>query len=51
MLYYPSDDYIYFLEHNTAFVLWDEIKLPDLYDSDPRQVLLVYRLDYGKSHT
>ena len=51
ILYYPSDDYIYFLENNTGFVLWDEIKLPYFYDNDPRQSFLVYRLDYGKIHT
>jgi SAM-dependent methyltransferase len=46
ILYYPSDDYIYFLENNTSFVLWDEVKLPYLYDNDPRQSFLIYRLDY-----
>lgn len=46
ILHYPSDDYIYFLENNTTFILWDEIKLPYLYDNDPRQSFLVYRLDY-----
>jgi SAM-dependent methyltransferase len=51
ILYYPSDDYIYFLENNTSFLLWDEIKLSYLYDNDPRQSFLVYRLDYRKSHT
>lgn len=51
ILYYPSDDYTYFLENNTAFVLWDEIKLPRLYNNNPRQIFLVYRLDYGKSPT
>ena len=49
ILYYPSDDYVYFLENNTPFVLYDEIRLPDLYDVDPRQVFLVYRLDYKKT--
>ncbi|NOW65552.1 methyltransferase [Clostridium saccharobutylicum] len=49
ILYYPSDDYIYFLENNTAFVLCDEIKLPYLYDNDPRQSFLIYRLDYSKN--
>lgn len=51
ILYYPSDDYIYFLENNTPFVLLDEIKLPCLYDNNPRHSFLVYRLDYKKSHT
>ena len=51
ILYYPSDDYIYFLENNTVFALWDEIRLPYLYDSDPRQSFLIYRLAYSKTHT
>lgn len=42
ILYYPSYDYIYFLENNTPFVLVNEIKLPD--DNDPRHSFLVYRL-------
>lgn len=50
ILYYPSDDYIYFLENNTPFVLINEIKLPYLYDNDPRHSFLVYRLDYRKNH-
>jgi hypothetical protein len=51
ILYYPSDDYIYFLENNTPFQLFDEIKLPSLYDKDHRQTFLVYRLDYGNNTT
>lgn len=46
ILYYPSEDYIYFLENNTPFVLLSEVKLPCLYNSDPRQCFLVYRLSY-----
>ncbi|WP_378953726.1 hypothetical protein [Pelosinus sp. sgz500959] len=46
ILFYPSYDYIYFLENNTPFVLLNEIKLPYLYDNDPRHSFLVYRLDY-----
>jgi len=42
ILYYPSYDYIYFLENNTPFVRLNEINLPD---NDPRHSLLVYRLD------
>lgn len=51
ILYYPSDDYIYFLENNTSFLLFDEIKLPHLYDNDPRQSFLIYRLNYEKNPT
>lgn len=45
ILYYPSDDYVYFLEDNTPFVLYDEIRLPNLYNNDPRHVFFIYRLD------
>lgn len=47
ILYYPSDDYVYFLENNTPFILYTEIRLADLYDTDPRQVFLVYKLNYN----
>lgn len=45
ILYYPSEDYTYFLESNTPFVLFNEIKLPDLYDIDPHHSFLMYRLE------
>ena len=48
ILYYPSYDYIYFLENNTPFVLLSEIKLPTLYHNDPRNSFLVYRLGIEK---
>jgi len=44
ILYYPSDEYMYFLENITPFVLFKQIKLPYLYDNDPRETFLVYRL-------
>jgi SAM-dependent methyltransferase len=44
ILYYPSDDYIYFLEDSTPFQLTDEIKVPDLYNNDPGHRFLIYRL-------
>lgn len=47
ILFYPSEDYIYYLENNTAFTLKHEIRLNDLYKNDNRQVFLVYRLDYS----
>jgi SAM-dependent methyltransferase len=45
ILYYPSDDYIYFLEASTPFQLADEIKVPYLYNNDPRHCFLIYRLE------
>ncbi|GAA0077765.1 class I SAM-dependent methyltransferase [Clostridium sp. CTA-5] len=46
ILYYPSDDYIYYLETRTCFKLIDEIKLNHLYDKDNRQKICIYRLTY-----
>lgn len=44
ILYYPSEDYIYFLENNTPFTLLNEIKIHDLYEKNPSNSILVYRL-------
>lgn len=46
ILYYPSEEFMYYLNDNTPFVLFDEIKLPKLYDENPRESFLVYRLEY-----
>ena len=44
ILYYPSDDYIYFLENSTGFILVEDIKLHGLYEKDSSERFLVYRL-------
>jgi SAM-dependent methyltransferase len=46
ILYYSSDDYIYFLENQTAFELKREILLPGLHEQNPNERFLIYRLDY-----
>jgi len=43
ILYYISDDYIYFLENQTAFVLKEEIVLP-AYKQNMNERFLIYRL-------
>ena len=45
ILYYPSYDYICFLENNTAFTLLRQINSPHANDSDPRNVFSIYRLE------
>lgn len=45
ILYYPTYDYIKFIENNTPFILLKEIKSPYLYDNDRRNSFSVYRLD------
>ncbi|GHI00723.1 methyltransferase [Neobacillus kokaensis] len=44
ILYYPSQDYIYFLENETSFELKKEIILPHDYLRDSNERFLLYRL-------
>lgn len=46
ILYYPSEDYIYYLDTFTIFSLVNEIKLPELYDKNPNERILIYRLSF-----
>jgi SAM-dependent methyltransferase len=46
ILYYPSEDYIYYLENNTSFELIKEIQLPGLYENNANERFLIYRLAY-----
>lgn len=45
ILYYPHDDYVFFLENETLFELISEIKIPKMYDKDPYERILIYRLN------
>lgn len=46
VLYYPSDDYIYYLDNNTTFELLHDLRIEDSYKYDNRERFLVYRLSY-----
>lgn len=46
ILYYCSEDYIFYLENQTSFELKKEIILPGLYEHDPYEKFLLYRLVY-----
>jgi SAM-dependent methyltransferase len=46
ILYYPSEDYIYYLENHTLFELIKEIQLPGLYENNGNERFLIYRLAY-----
>jgi SAM-dependent methyltransferase len=46
ILYYPSEDYIYYLENHTSFELIKEIQLPGLYENNANERFLIYRLAY-----
>ncbi len=43
ILYYPHEDYIYYLEKNTAFELIQEIKIDCFYKNDSDERILIYR--------
>lgn len=45
ILYYPHEDYIFFLENETLFELQSEIKIPKMYDKNPYERIVVYRLN------
>ncbi|MGG3561919.1 methyltransferase [Neobacillus rhizosphaerae] len=44
VLYYPAEDYIYFLEKETAFEMIEEVVLPYVYEKNPNERFLIYRL-------
>lgn len=44
ILYYPSEDYIYYLENYTSFRLRKEVTLPGIYEKNPNERFLIYRL-------
>jgi SAM-dependent methyltransferase len=46
ILYYPSEDYIYFLDNHPSFQLKQEIRLTDLYKHNPNERFMIYRLAY-----
>ena len=46
ILYYPSDDYIYYIENNTSFELKNEIKLTNININDSNERFLIYKLNY-----
>lgn len=43
ILYYCSDDYMYFLENQSGFELKQEIVLPGLYEKNPYERFLIYQ--------
>lgn len=46
VLYYPSEDYIYFLDNQTSFELKEEVILSGLYERNSNERFLIYRLAY-----
>ena len=48
VLYYPTADYIQFLETGTPFELLKEVKVPGLYEQNDNERFLVFRLEEGR---
>jgi SAM-dependent methyltransferase len=46
VLYYPSEDYIYFLNNHPSFQLKQEVILADLYHQNPNERFMIYELAY-----
>ena len=46
VLYYSSEDYLYFLENHPSFELKEEIFLTQIYGHNPYERFLIYRLTY-----
>lgn len=46
VLYYPSEEYIYYLENHTSFELEKEVILPELFEYNPNERFLIYQLVY-----
>jgi hypothetical protein len=43
ILYYPTSDYIQYLENNTVFELLKEVRVPGLYANNENERFVIYR--------
>lgn len=46
IMYYPSQEYLDFLDYKTPFMMYKEILLKDLYYKDDKEKFLIYSLHY-----
>lgn len=44
ILYYPTNEYVQFMDNQTPFELWKEVKVDRLYEKNENERFLVYRL-------
>lgn len=44
IMYYPSNEYLDFLDYKTPFILNKEVRLKDLYEKDPKEKFVIYSL-------
>ncbi|XQY92276.1 class I SAM-dependent methyltransferase [Metabacillus sp. HB246100] len=47
VLYYVSQDYLYYLENHPSFILKQEIPIPNLYETNQNERFLIYQVDVG----
>ena len=45
ILYYPTMEYIRFMEVNTAFELLKEVRVPELYEQNKNERFMIYRYE------
>ena len=45
-MYYPSQEYLDFLDYKTPFMMYKEILLKDLYYKDDKEKFVIYSLHY-----
>ncbi|MGG1575133.1 class I SAM-dependent methyltransferase [Fictibacillus sp. NRS-1165] len=45
ILYYATEEYTYFLDDQTAFELKEEVRLNNLYEKNPYEKFLIYKLN------
>ncbi|WP_042144374.1 cyclopropane-fatty-acyl-phospholipid synthase family protein [Paucisalibacillus sp. EB02] len=45
ILYYPSEDYIYYMDNQSVFRLDKEIVVPGYFEKNPNERFLIYRLN------
>ena len=44
ILYYPTAEYVQYMNNQTPFELWQEVKVDRLYDKNENERFLIYRL-------
>ena len=44
IMYYPSSEYLDYLDYKTPFILEKEVKLEELYKNDPKEKFVIYSL-------
>ena len=43
ILYYPTAEYVQYMNNQTPFELWQEVKVDRLYDKNENERFLIYR--------